>query len=93
VFLRERRAMLCALRLQTPIDAVEALELRSKYSREAGGRRDPSTALTQWLLRAPRPTHNGCFKIPIRYPQAGITLRGECAISRRDSTGYRRRRP
>ena len=65
MFLRERRAILCALRLQTPIDAVEALKLRSKYSREAGGRRDPSTALTEWLLRAPRPTQKGCFKIPI----------------------------
>jgi len=53
VFLRERRAILCALRLQTPIDAVEAWKLRSKYSREAGGRRDPSTALTQSLIFAP----------------------------------------
>lgn len=43
------------------------IKLRAKYRREAGGRRDPSTVLTEWLLRAPLPTQRKVLRNS--YPQ------------------------
>jgi hypothetical protein len=47
-------------------------------------RRSPSAVLTQWLLRAPLPTEQGCFEIPIR-PTSGAAPRPPSAPSARSA--------